>query len=266
MEWRNIGDIHPECGTTVVKNPRIRENGDFHVNAIHIQPERHVGGNDRVFMISDGEFVLARQDFESALEGSGSRIEGKNIILLEPTGDTKCVALDSRKGLLEFCEAANNHCALVDRDSPDRTSYFAGERVLVQIGLPQHDDPDPEFRAFDTTRFYPNDTSLWAILRDLCAKFNDRPEENPRTAVPLDTSVTGPFHGLTRDMRVRRDLCVIQGFQDLEKDKYGGPAVHAEDGTWIGPKEPELVALWQDFPDENPDYDPEHESGLNDGP
>ena len=261
MEWLNIGDMYPECGTTVVKNARFMENGDFRVDAIHIQPEHHVGGNDRVFMISDGKLVLSQQDFKNALAGSRSRIEGKNIILLEPSGETRSVALDSERGILELCDTANSYCALVNRESPEQTSYFAGKRKLVQIGLPRHDDPEPEFRVFRDIFFYPDHTSLWAVLRNLSTKFNDTPEENPQVTVPFDTSKTGPFHGLTRDIRTRRDLCAIQGFIDLEINEQGGPVVHAEDGTWIGPNEPELVALWQNFPDDHPEHDPDYYSG-----
>ena len=86
---------------------------------------------------------------------------------------------------------------------------------------------------------------------------------NPTRRTPLPATLPAGHSQVSRATSTPgADLCRLGGFRDLARDPNGNPVVYEEDGTWIGPEEPELVAMWKDFPDQKP----EHEPGLNSRP
>ena len=121
-------------------------------------------------------------------------------------------------------------------------------------------------------------------MRDVCNQFDDRRERDPQDAIPYDTrNEWSPFFGLSRRIESRADLCNLSGFSDLEtddgvpmpflnsyvhdgcKEEWPEWEEHCTSGNvgshcicyaevfprhseWMGPDQPELIALWQELP------------------
>lgn len=276
MTWINIGDINPECGTTVVKDLAL-DHGDFSARGVQITPESDVGGSDHVFLIAEGELFLSEKNFQSALDIIGYQI--KDDILFDAHNNS--FKVDSDEGLLTLAHAAQAN------------SGIEGEhQMLISIGLPSQYDQDPKFDA-DIT-FFDAKTTLWSALRCKLDLFDYAPEENPQTSIEINTSV-GPYQGMPRHLNTRADLSQIKAFQFLDCDQYGNPktylntylhascedalvseghggdrdipewtelstceedsdcfechtAVSPTSASWIGPKEADLIDLWKTLP------------------
>ena len=234
--WTRLEDSPPEKGTTLIRNPIFNERGDFEIDAITIVPENRIGGFDNVFLISSGELSILKENLKSALGSIGLGYHGGSEILRANTEAQKPdrIARDSPEGLYELSWAANWHQSVV-HDS---------DRHVVQIGLPKKNDIKPVYQG--EIAFYPENTSLYAVLRNIYNWFHDAPEDNPQKATPYDLN-TGPYVGLSRDMKTRADLFDIAGFQGLERDNLGHPVVFDDNGNWIGPSEDGLIALWHNL-------------------
>ena len=73
---------------------------------------------------------------------------------------------------------------------------------------------------------------------------------------------------MPRSIETRADLTAIVAFRMLDRDDAGNPIVYS-DGfydtpvEWIGPKEPDLIALWETLEDkEAPVLESTEEPGL----
>jgi len=212
MAWINIGDINPKAGTTFVSDMQLEDGEDFRAQGIEVTPESHVGGSDSVFLIRSGELFVAGKNIPAALEVVGARLEGRNIVRPDHHGGEERIRMDSPEGLLELAQAANGYTCFDDHDAP-----------LVRIGMPSRYDPEPRFDGEMT--LFTEDTSIWAILREMCDGFDLAPEDNPRKAVALD-AYAGPFSYMPRKLETRADLANVGGFRDLERDEQGNPKVY----------------------------------------
>ncbi len=247
MGWKNIGDISAKSGTLLVRDAEL-DDGGFRVDAIETICETTVGGDDSTFLIRQGEVFLKARDFASALDTVGAKLDGDMISRPDHHGGIETFAVDSDEGLLELCHAAHAYGGIDDAGTS-----------LARIGFPTPYDQDPKFDGEIT--FYPEGTSLWAIMRLEMDGFDYFPEDEPAdtTAVPYETGY-GPYAGMPRSIETRADLCKIYAFRHLERDEAGNPVVYSYDygecGTsepvqldWIGPDETDLVALWESLND-----------------
>jgi len=242
MAWTNIGDMSPKDGALVVRDAAL-DDGDFRVEAVETISETNVGGDESVTLLRQGEIFLQERDFASALETVGATIKDGVISRPNHQGELDSFPVDSDEGLRELTHAAHAHSGIAE---PEVTS-------LVRIGFPTPYDQDPKFDGEMT--FYPEGTSLWAVMRLELEGFDYvAPDESGQEkAVPYETN-WGPFAGMPRSLETRADLCQISAFRQLERDDAGNPIVYS-DGfydtpiEWIGPKEPDLIALWESLDD-----------------
>jgi len=256
MAWKNIGDMSPKAGALVVRDAAL-DDGDFRAEAVETISESNVGGDESVILLRQGEIFLQARDFASALETVGATIKDGVISRPDHHGDLTHFAVDSDEGLRELTHAAHAYSGLAD---PEITS-------LVRIGFPTPYDQDPKFDGEMT--FYPEDTNLWAIMRLELDGFDyvAPDEDTPGKAEPYETN-WGPYRGMPRSIENRADLMRIEAFSGLDRDDAGNPIVYS-DGfydspiEWIGPKEPDLVALWESLEDrEAPVLESTDEPGL----
>ena len=171
-DWTNIGDMNPENGTTLVKNQHLDDKGNFCTAAIVVTPEAHIGGRPNVFNIRQGEMFLSKRDINSALKVVDAKRDGNDI--LRPTTDMlrpgervamERIAMNSPDGLLELCNAVNAY-GLQMKEYID---------TLVQVGSIKSDVLSME--RFDGPRIRCSEnTSLWVVLRVICANFDNRLE------------------------------------------------------------------------------------------
>ena len=255
MEWQNIGYETPYDSTIMASGMQFGNEGDFRADVIEITLENHSGGSQRACLIRRGEIYLDEHNIAAALSNLGLQHCGSDLLQEDSTDLLKRIPMDSNQGLRVLCCAAQAF-----------TGFDDHEALVAHVGMPRWRDSRPktaQHRFDGDITFYPDGTSLEAILRDLCNDFNNRTESDQADAAPCNIA-SGPFAGLTRDINTRADLCRLGGFRDLARDPNGNPVVYEEDGTWIGPEEPELVAMWKDFPDQKPEH--EHEPGLNSRP
>ena len=144
-----LDNATPELGMTITGNPRI-ESGKFKANLIKVVPESRFGGSSNIFAIYQDHCTL----LEEYTEASQYDLRVRH----------------GRGGPLSL--AAMKAC---DDD-------WTMGRVLVQVG------PEPENHSRSHFRgdpiVYPEGTSLWAVLRNVCEGFNDRPEKSPQDARP----------------------------------------------------------------------------------
>lgn len=265
MEWLNIGDIDPRSGTTLVRDLEF-DGKSFSGEAIEVIPESQVGGSEEVFLIRQGDLFLSEENFSSALQTVGAKLEDGFILRPDHAGDVSQISLRSPEGLLEMANAANAYTSIEN----------GGPGFLVRTGLPTVFDPEARFDGDPV--IYRNGTSLWAILRRDADGFQDTPEENPVDAVPFCAD-TGPFSNMPRTVETRKDLAEIGGFQKLERDEHGNPKpylnsyssngnewdeastevgvetecpstgmlVQPHKNRWIGPAEIELISMWNEL-------------------
>ena len=209
------------CETLLVSNMELSKNRDFNAEAILVRSEfmEDSDGHDKVFLIEKGSLFIPAKEFDEALESADLKCSGNDLLDCR-SSEFRRIAMDSKQGLSLLCIAANE--------------YFGIETIystVVQIGLPVPDDSS-KHHVFDKTPiFYPAETSLWAILRNLYPDFNDTPEENPKEAISYNydcrgSFTTSPFEGLSREIRTRADLVNIHGFSRLERDTAGNPKVY----------------------------------------
>ena len=201
---RMINDKVAEA-TLLVKDMKLDKNRNFTAEAIRVIPESMDGGNHKVFLIERGALFTESEDLEYVLEISDFECDGD---------------LNSERGLHSLCIAADCYSGIETSCS-----------TLVQIGLPGPDDTDEHFYV-NNPIFYPADTSLWAILRNVYRDFDDTPEENPQEAISYDDYrrvemfCTSPFEGMSREIRTRADLVQVYGFSKLDRDAEGNPKVY----------------------------------------
>ena len=206
--------------TLLVKDMELDKNRNFRAEAIRVIPESMDGGHHRGFMIERGTLVIESEDLEEVLESSNFKCDGDDLIDSWSPEETRRFSINSERGLHSLCIAADCYSGI-------ETSCF----TLVQIGLPGPDDTHEHFYD-DNPIFYPADTSLWAILRNVCQDFNDTPEENPQEAISYDDYrrmeifCTSPFEGMSREIRTRADLVQVYGFSKLDRDPEGNPKVY----------------------------------------
>lgn len=235
MTWINIGDINPKSGTTMVRDLELDDSGDFSATAIEVTPESHVGGCEDVFLIRSGELFVSQKNLNSALKAVGARLEGEMILRPGQNGLDERFHLRSEEGLLELAQAANAYSGVEDHDAP-----------LVRLEVPSRYDPDPRFDG--DLYLFSRETSLWAVIRNICDGFDYQPEDDPKKAVLLNTW-DSPFQNMPRSVDTRADLAQIRAFRELERDENGNPIVY--DGeAWIGPEEPSLIEMWEELPDQ----------------
>ena len=214
-----INDKYAE-ETLLVKDMELDKDRDFTAEAIHVRSESMDGGHHRVFLIERGTLFIEAEKLDDVLNFSNCECDGDDLIDSWSPEETRRFSINSERGLHSLCIAANGYSGI-------ETSYS----TLVQIGLPGPDDTDEHFYD-DKPVFYPADTSLWAILRNICRDFNDTPEKNPKEAISYDDYrrremfSTSPFEGMSRDIRTRADLVNIYGFSQLERDAAGNPKVY----------------------------------------
>ncbi|MEP3667058.1 MAG: hypothetical protein ABJN42_10040 [Roseibium sp.] len=265
--WENIGDVNPKQGTTLI-NPasaEISRNGDFQVEAITVTPESQIGGSDSAFTLRRGDIFLSSDNFISALEAIGADLQGERIVM---ENSDSAPLLESPEGLMIMASAAQAYVGIED---PDIDS-------LVQIGLPDRMDQDPKFDGEVT--FYPEGSSIWSIMEEHLGAF-EHPELEKAAPATAYNTFDGPMEGMPRQINDRSDLMQIAGFRSLDTDEAGNPKVFrnlyveedvdgmtndswsnemttadADDcfdgkeispvsSEWIGPAEPELIALWE---------------------
>lgn len=256
MAWINIGDMSPKSGALVVRDAEL-DDGDFRVEAVETTSETSVGGDESVILLRQGEIFLQARDFASALEAVGATLKDGVISRPDHHGDLAHFGIDSDEGLRELTHAAHAYSGIAEADITS----------LVRIGFPTPYDQDPRFDGEMT--FYPEGTSLWSIMRLELDGFDYvAPDEGePTKADPYDTN-WGPYAGMPRSIETRADLTAIVAFRMLDRDDAGNPIVYS-DGfydtpvEWIGPKEPDLIALWETLEDkEAPVLESTEEPGL----
>ncbi|MCW3784294.1 hypothetical protein [Defluviimonas salinarum] len=212
MGWINLGDIDPKCGTVLMRAESAEFDGDFRADAAESVPETCVGGDDAVFLLRSGTVFLSGKNIPSALATVGARLEGDTIVRPGHHGDEERFPMTSAEGLREIFRAAH---AFGGIDGIDISS-------LVRIGLPGRMDREPRFDGEIT--FYPEKTSLWAIMRRELDGFDLAPEKAPVEATPIDTD-DGPYEGLPREIRTRADLAEMPAFGWHGTDVEGNPIV-----------------------------------------
>lgn len=259
--WINIGDMDPKYGTSLIRNPRVDDDG-FHADIVTIIPETDVGGSDRVFDITSGDLFLPKQMWASALKTIDTLETQDGFI--QKSADGGLIPKGSDVWLLELAYAAKAFCG------PENTNS-----ILVGIGIPTFYDQESKFDG-DVTLF-PAGTSLWDIMRATVDGFDYVPPDHvPQNVTALDM-IEGPYAGTPLNIRTMEDVLKIKAFQDLGVDNTGMPKVweHAynlpdhdspfversahEDGVieeagqtyqpaltkWIGPEEEDLIQAWE---------------------
>lgn len=262
-EWRNLGDLDPKHGAFMVRDARI-ENGAFHADTVVVIPETDVGGSDRVFDIGSGSLFLARENWASALETSGSRLEGDVILRPGLNGQEDRLEPGTQEYLDELSYATRSYCG-------PEYEYS----TLTGIGIPTHWDATSKFPG--EVVLYPDGTSLWSIMKSVTDGFDYKVNgQEIESGKPLDLD-DGPYAGTPRDINSMADVAKIKGFKDLGLDAQGMPKVwklefiipddndapevllsaHELDTynyegeelipskiTWRGPKEDDLCEAW----------------------
>ena len=276
-----------EGGITLFSDGNIRNGGDFQVRTILVTPESDFGGNEKVFLVEQGVFILKNAKIASALGAINAKRIGQENLEFGPPDNRQCIEMNTPAGLQQLCRAAKAW-----------TRPGIEKEFLVQIGFPGPQDPEPQFPG--TPIFYPGGVSIWAVLRDICDGFDYRDRGQFGTTTPVDIE-NGPFARMPRIMRTRADLADVGEFHDLERDEAGNPKVYlhayrhkdcennegyndpmwdtpdigptascecpacgdsisSHHSKWIGSMRPELYKLWQDLPKrEQSDAAPEPE-------
>ena len=208
--------------TILVRNMKLGQNRQFQADVIVIVPEYLDGGHDKVFLIQAGTVFTEEDEFRDMLESADWECDGDDLLDSGSVDKPERIAMNSDQGLALICLAAYDYAGHeIDYDCS----------VLVQVGLPGPDDSNEHYFRGNPV-YYPADTSLWAILRNVLWNFNDTPEEDPKDAMsyndyqPEKLFDTNPFQGMSRDIRNRADLVEIYGFKNLERDAEGNPKVY----------------------------------------
>jgi len=166
MSWKNLGDINPASGTFLIRNPTINSRGDFEAEAVDVTPESNVGGDDRRFLIRQGNLYLSRDNFSSAVEVLGQRISADGKVILTNDGE---IELDSDDGLVELAHATMGYGGIDDVDIS----------TLVQIGV---DTPYSQDRKFTGDLvIYRSNASLWSVMERELDGF-DYPHGKPKAS------------------------------------------------------------------------------------
>ena len=287
-------------GITLFSDGNIKANGDFQVKTILITSESDFGGNENVFQIEQGMFILKNAEIASALDMINAKRVGQDQLEFGLPDNRQCIEMNTVPGLQQLCRAAKAWAR------PEIEKKF-----LVQIGFPKLQDPDPQFPG--TPILYEVGASIWGILRGLCDGFDhrDRPGfDYGVTRIPIDIE-NGPFARMPRILRTRADLADVGEFRHLEQDKAGNPKVYlhnfrhedcagdkgysdpawnapginrtmscpcmtcghsvlSHSSQWIGPMLPELYSLWLNLPESRqsditpePDTAPERDTDTN---
>ena len=151
MSWMNVGDVNPQQGTLIYQDPEI-SNGDFTAEAIETVNERNVGGDESRFLIRRGTVYLAEENFASALETVGARIEGDEIVRPDHHGGEERFPIRSEEGMRELLIAAHAYGGIDDVDIES----------FVQIGP---DTPYDQPRKFTGDLFvYRAGSSPWSVI------------------------------------------------------------------------------------------------------
>lgn len=151
MSWMNVGDVNPQQGTLIYQDPEI-SNGDFTAEAIETVNEQNVGGDESRFLIRRGTVYLAAENFASALETVGARIEGDEIVRPDHHGGEERFQIRSEEGMRELLIAAHAYGGIDDVDVES----------FVQIGP---DTPYDQPRKFTGDLFvYRAGSSPWSVI------------------------------------------------------------------------------------------------------
>lgn len=171
-KWVNTGDINPRSGTAFMREPEIDTRG-FRAECIETVSESNVGGDEKRILIRQGDVFLSRQNFESALDTVGARLEGSEIVRPDNYGNDARFEIASEEGLRELFSAAHAYGGIEE----DNLS------ALIQIG---EDDPMDQDRRFpgDIT-VYPEGSSIWSIIENEASGF-DYPHGKPPVS-PIGT-------------------------------------------------------------------------------
>lgn len=284
MAWKNQGDINPECGAFLVCDAETDPSGDFRARCITVTPESDVGGDDRVFLLRQGDLFLSRKDMGSALEVVGATLNRDRIEMPDHHGKVASIPLRSPEGEQVLADAARAYSGIDDLDAES----------LVRIGLPTPYDQSPKFPG--EISVFTATSDFWAILRH-CLDGVDEIEGVEIGAAKMIDTEEGPYAGLPREIRDRADLLAMPVFSQLGADDEGNPEVwlmkyrhedcasgdapewemthscgcgddcpgcEAEiepyETEWIGPSEQALKDLWESLEDRsektrNPDLD-----------
>lgn len=273
--WQNLGDINPTSGTYLVRGREIDSRGDFRAECITVTPESDVGGDDRVFLLRQGDLFLSRKNMGSALEVIGAKLDRDRIEMPDHHGKVASIPLRSPEGQQVLADAARAYSGI---DCLEVES-------LVRVGLPTRYDQSPKFRGEITV--FSEASDFWAILRHQLDGVDAIEGVEIGAAEMIDTE-EGPYAGLPREIRDRADLLAMPVFSQLGADDEGNPEVWlmkyrhedcpsgdapewemthscgcADDcpgceaeiepysTEWIGPDQPDLIALWESLEDHN---------------
>ncbi|MBW3243682.1 hypothetical protein KUV57_13500 [Epibacterium sp. DP7N7-1] len=151
MDWINTGDINPLQGTAFYRKAQIDENGDFNAEAIEVISEQNVGGDEKRFLLRMGDFFLAKENFASALDTVGARLDGMQIIRDTADGNER-ILMTSEEGMRELFIAGYAYSGL---QSPEWD-------LLIQIGKDEEYDQDRKFTG--ERHMYRAGTSVWAVI------------------------------------------------------------------------------------------------------
>ena len=210
--WTNRGDINPESGTFLVRHTEIDPRGDFRAECITVTPESDVGGDDRVFLLRQGQMFLSRKDIGSALGTIGATLVGDRIDMPGHHGEIVSTPLHSPDGEWILADAAHAYAGidLLECDA------------LVRVGLPGPYDPSPKFSGEIVV--FTGASDFWAILRHQLDGVEAVEGVEIGAAEMIDTW-DGPFRDLPRVIQDRADLGLMPAFASLGLDDAGNPKV-----------------------------------------
>ncbi|WP_333827264.1 hypothetical protein [Pararhodobacter sp.] len=276
MSWISLSDVNPKHGALLMRegSAEISSGGDYTAEIVEVNPETDAGGRDRVFRLRQGSVFVSAANLPAALETIGARLQDGKFITQDSDGQDMCLDPGTPAADRLMLMAAHASHGMDDEEMT----------VLVSIGLPGHMDAGPVFGSPDI--YYPERTSLWAIMRGNFRGFDHAPEKEPAVAVPFD------FHGIPDEIRTRADLMAMEDFYGLEVDTSGNPCVwknhyvHEEctaidvaageappswtdtwscqcddecpecgqsvsphESLWLGPQDPHLRELWEGLPE-----------------
>ncbi|MCE6958761.1 hypothetical protein LAZ40_06830 [Cereibacter sphaeroides] len=280
MTWQNLGDISPRSGTFLVRNPELDPEGDFRAEGVQTVPERQVGGSDDVFLLRQGTIFLARRNFASALEAVGATLEGDRIRRPGQDGEDQVFPLQSVEGLRELCHAAFAYGGIEDPeiaslvrigfpDPAEPSPKFDGEITVYPEKTSLWAVMRLELDGFDHA---PEAEPKAALPYDT--------EDGPYAGLPreirtrADLMRIGAFRDLGSDScgnpivwKNHYEHRDCDGYSEHEDDPPAptwtsdwscqcddacpecSVSISPGESVWLGPKERDLIALWESLED-----------------
>ena len=176
LEWIQIGDIRSEDHEmTLVKNPLFDNDGNFRIKAITVERNEASHSENVIYNIEKGELFLTNTTVDTVLGYSNLKRTGfgggQDILKFDDSGAVeKTMKLNNQEDLRE----------IINDGVFDYSEMRPTNTWLAYNGF-----SDKPKESDDQSVFYPEDTPIWAILRNLFTDYNDKPEENPQDTIPL---------------------------------------------------------------------------------